>query len=479
MQSLASQVTRQYDEILHQLKQSPSPPRSPKRRKAHSFESPSTSFRMNDSSMIQNKSDPEVSSSALNLNINPPDSEESFFVLTQSPTRDPLSPKATSSGKTIIQCTPPKKSWFKAALFQEQEQQKTPDVEKKRKKNNLSLSRYPGTSHMSPESHKQFEQLPIRQKMTTPKPTASRVGDQQENLAPVGKWTSKKTNNAGGLGRTDSTLRWTPTNVKHESTLLNKTRLRQTKLRFPDDTSKRATDDDETFCSDFVVPSPTSFSGSRFLKSVKKKEQSSLVADNTHSERVETELTKPDEDDFDIDQTYFSEAEKVMNPSRPKTEPLSQSKSKTFVKESVLEKETQQPDLDTSSVLLVKRPSQEEIISIEETQPDNNDLFMAAIKEEHRKEQQARQSVLNIMGPPRAPMKLEFPFKRDKSPARKPTERRCTECTKHYQFLLNRGMAPDAIQYKLPRNCRECRIAQLHETPPGFWNPGFSPTQRD
>lgn len=271
-----------------------------------------------------------------------------------------------------------------------------------------------------------------------------------------------------------------------------KRRLRQTKLRFPDDASKRSTDEDETYFDEFVIPSPTSFTGSRFLKSVKKKEQSSLVSNNNHSENAGTEPTKHEEDDFDIDQTYFSEAEKVLNPLvgdtavRLKTEPISQRNPRIPAKVSVLAKETQQPEFDTSSVLLVRRPSQEEIISIEETQPDRNDLFMRAIQEERQKEQQTRQSVLDVMGPPRAPIKLEFPFKKEQSPVRKLTtqsnpanERRCMECSKHYQFLLKRGMKPDMIRFKLPRNCRECRNAQLHETPPGFWNPGFSPTQRE
>lgn len=260
------------------------------------------------------------------------------------------------------------------------------------------------------------------------------------------------------------------------------------------------TDEDETYFDDFVVPSPTSatlLSATRFLKSAKKKEQSSLIAGHhvtkpATKKKSESPTTKkreiPDKDDedFDIDQTYFSEAEKDLTRSKPfvhprvKAEPLTQPKSKS----SILASESQ-PDQDTSSVLFVKPVSQDEVITIEETQPSKKDLFMDAIREERRKEEGTRLSVLNVMGPVKRDVKQEslFPVKSDLTMLKKPTPltipnaRRCTECTKQYQFLLNCGLPPEVVRSKLPRNCRGCRLEQLHETPPSFWNPEFSPTQ--
>lgn len=530
MRLLAADITSNYDAMFLQLRKESSPlvePPPQKRRKAHSFDSPAalrpdatSTGRVDDaidSSMVRNKSDPEVSTySLLNQNIDLPDSEESFFALTQSPpVREPLSPRRDISGQVDnIQSTPPKPKPAESE-----------STEKKRKKHNLSLGRFSTSFQMSPEVNKQLPQLPVRQKMTTPKVKV----EQQENLAPVGKWTAKK---SATVGRSESAaaaaLKRTPTSAGKDcsGSLLNRTRLRQTKLRFPDNKSSEA-DDNETYFDEFVVPSPTSFSGSRFFKSMRKKEQSSLITASskatTSSGAARDEdddvfkspeakprkaVKKPvigsddDDDNFDIDQTYFSEAEKHLSHGattkvvKIKQEPASQVKR---TKESIQAMDTpalEQGILDASGVEIVKPRSQDNVITIEESQPSRTDLFMEAIREEHRREQASKKTILDAMGPPpsaiRKPPEVSHPFR--SSPLRKfntfggglpapapkpaPPERRCTECTKHYRILEMRGLAPDVIRSKLARNCRECRQAQLHETPPGFWNPEFSPTQR-
>uniref|UniRef100_A0A1Q3EYN7 Uncharacterized protein n=1 Tax=Culex tarsalis TaxID=7177 RepID=A0A1Q3EYN7_CULTA len=527
MKLLAADITSNYDAMFLQLRKESSPlvePPPQKRRKAHSFDSPafnrpdatSTGRCVDDaidSSMVRNKSDPEVSTySLLNQNIDLPDSEESFFALTQSPTvREPLSPRRDVSGQADnVQNTPPRPE----PAFKVDQPAEAESTEKKRKKHNLSLGRFSTSFQMSPETNKQLQQLPVRQKLTTPRVKV----EQQENLAPVGKWTAKKSTSTS-VGRSESAaLRRTPTSTGKDSTgsLLNRTRLRQTKLRFPDSKSSAA-DDNETYFDEFVVPSPTSFSGSRFFKSMRKKEQSSLIAAPTAAAKDEDDdvfkspevkprkTVKPvgdsDEDNFDIDQTYFSEAEKDLSRGlgtkvvRVKNEPSSQMKR---VKDKILAMDTpalEQGILDSSGVEIVKPRSQDNVITIEESQPSRTDLFMEAIREEQRREQAARKTILDAMGPPpsaiRKPPESTHPFR--SSPLRKfntfgggqlapkpapPQERRCIECTKHYRILELRGLTPDVILSKLARNCRECRQAQLHETPPGFWNPEFSPTQR-
>lgn len=224
MKLLAADITSNYDALFLQLRKQSSPvvEQPPqKRRKAHSFDSPSTA-RPNatstgrcvddaiDSSMVRNKSDPEVSTySLLNQAIDLPDSEESFFALTQSPptVREPLSPRRDLPGQADnVPTTPPKLD----------------STEKKRKKHNLSLGRFSTSFQMSPETNKQLQQLPVRQKMTTPKVKV----EQQENLAPVGKWTAKKSSTGVGRSESSAVLRRTPTSTDKDSTgsLLNRTR---------------------------------------------------------------------------------------------------------------------------------------------------------------------------------------------------------------------------------------------------------------
>lgn len=537
MKLLAADITSNYDAIFLQLRMDSSPlvePPPQKRRKAHSFDSPATirpdatsTGRVDDaidSSMVRNKSDPEVSTySLLNENIDLPDSEDSFFAMTQSPpAREPLSPRRDITGQaTNIQSTPPR---VKPALKKDQTEV-SESTEKKRKKQNLSLGRFSTSFQMSPETNKQLQQLPVRQKMTTPKVKV----DQQENLAPVGKWTAKKSASLS-VGRSESAaaaLKRTPTSTGKDSTasLLNRTRLRQTKLRFPDNKSSAA-DDNETFFDEIVVPSPTSFSGSRFFKSMRKKEQSSLIAVPPSStatsnaardedddvfkspEAKPRKAVKPvvdsDDDNFDIDQTYFSEAEKDLSRGlTSKVVRVKQEPSSPVTKSKILAMDTpalEQGILDSSGVEIIKPRSQENVITIEESQPSRTDIFMEAIREEQRREQASRKTIMDAMGPPpptairKPPELVSHPFRSSPlrkfntfggggcvaapKPARPPPERRCTECTKHYRILEMRGMAPDEIRSKLARNCRECRQAQLHETPPGFWNPEFSPTQR-
>ncbi|XP_058834989.1 uncharacterized protein LOC131692134 [Topomyia yanbarensis] len=486
MQVLASDVTLRYDDIFLHLKtrnRTPSPPPSNKRRKARSYDSPSCAVQHDDAAAIRNKSDPELSSSILNQNVNLPDSDDSFFVLTQSPSRDPLSPKFPSFQRENIQQTPPKKNPLKSVPYPDpaSKEAKKPLVSeaKHKKKHSLSLNRFSSTFQSSPESSRQIEQLPMRQKMVTPKAIASGRPEQQGSVIPAGKWTVKKCT-PGSLGKMGSSARRTPTSTKKDN-MLNRTRLRQTRLRFPDNLNKSTVDDDETYFDDFVIPSPAAFSSSRFLKSVKKKEQSSLVVNKSKVEN-------PQEDDFDIDQTYFSEVEKDLNrkvgnssTTGPapyvKTEPINEKKPSSEEKLLVLAKETQpQEDADTSSVLFVKPPP-EEVIVISETQPHKNDLFMEAIREQRRKQQQSCQSVLNVDGTgqrnPLAPKNTVPPPSIDRA---LPTVRRCSECSKHYKFLVHCGLPMDVIRAKMTRNCRECRNVQLHETPDGFWNPEFSPS---
>ncbi|XP_055533840.1 uncharacterized protein LOC129723561 [Wyeomyia smithii] len=484
MQTLASDVSRHYDAIFEQLKlHSQTPPVvSHKRRKAHSIDSPSNIVRaLEETSTARNKSDSELSSSILNQNINLPDSDESFFALTQTPTRTPLSPKVPSGSVDNVQYTPPRKKWIKTELC-ETPDQKLLETEKKKKKHNLSLNRFSSALPTSPETNKQIEQLPVRAKMATPK-TGS--GEQQENVVPAGKWTVKK-GNTGSASVVASNSKRTPTPTGKNNSLLNRTRLRQTKLRFPDNLNKSDVVEDQTYFDDFVVPSPTAFSGSRFLKSIKKREQSSLIGDSK-SMKVQPQANPPEDDHFDIDQTYFSEAEKDLtrqtsHTSCVKKENLFPKKIPIAPNEPVSTKETKQindVDSDTSSVLFVNPPAAQ-VIVIEETQPNQKDLFMEAIREQRRKQEQTRQSVLSVMAPAPSELKqTDFASREKLQSAQKPLapERRCGECNKHYDFLVHCGLPVEVIRSKMVRNCRECRNVQLHETPIGFWNPEFSPTQ--
>lgn len=232
MQTLASDVSTGYEDILNTLQMpvklqpaSTPPPPPLKRRKAHSFDSPSTVARTDDSPALRNQSDPEVSASVLDRNINLPDSEDSFFALTQSPSREPLSPKGNTDcpKENIPRTTPKKQTWLNTELFSGQDDgSKIDEVEKKKKKGALSLNRFSSSFKMSPETSKQAELLPVRQKFATPKPKAV---TEQENVAPpVGKWTAKKTT-PGSAGRIDSSMRRTPTSsTKKDNSLLNRTR---------------------------------------------------------------------------------------------------------------------------------------------------------------------------------------------------------------------------------------------------------------
>ncbi|XP_062561747.1 uncharacterized protein LOC134225579 [Armigeres subalbatus] len=490
MQMLMSEMDTNYNKILQLLKSQPKKDSSPspqKRRKAQSFDSPSSTMMIVRQEVTpRNRSDPEVSASILDQNIELPDTEDSFFALTQSPTvRDPLSPVKRQDENAAV--TAPNKNSVKAELFPNKDESKTEVRDKKKKKSILSLSRFSSSFETSPETSKQAEMLPMRQK-TTPKHNMSRL--EQENVAPpLAKWTAKKPA-PGTIGKSDSMLRKTPTSsFKKDESLLNRTRMRQTKLKFPDSLNKSLADDDETYFEEFVVPSPTSvttLSGSRFSKSAKKKEQSTFVAPPV----AKTNTT--DDEDFDIDQTYFSEAEKdltrpkqLVRPAVPtpriKTEPTTQKTVSLFAPKPAVDTQSS----DTSSVLFVKPPSQD-IITIEESQPNKKDLFMDAIREETRKEDTARLSVLNVMGPSKRdvkkvelfPMKTDFKmFMKSSGPQAVSNERRCSNCTKQLQYLLNCGHTADFARTKLPQSCRECRLAQLHETPPGFWNPEFTPTQ--
>ncbi|XP_001660841.2 muscle M-line assembly protein unc-89 [Aedes aegypti] len=492
MQTLMADLNSGYNEMLDLLKAPPkvlSSPSPHKRRKAQSFDSPSSATVIRKKETPRNRSNPEVSASILDQNIDFPDTEDSFFALTQSPSRrEPLSPVKIQLEN--VPKTPPKKDPVRV-----DECKVAGSDKKKAKKSILSLSRFSSSFETSPETSKQAAMLPMRQKLATPKPK----GQEQENLMPpVGKWTAKKTTPGSSGGKMDISMRKTPTSSsKKDGSLLNRTRMRQTKLKFPDCMNKSFADDDETYFEEFVVPSPTSttaLSGTRFLKSAKKKEQSTLIAPPKFKAR-----DTPGDEDFDIDQTYFSEAEKGLSRSkqfahpvqpapRIKLEPFTQKKSpsKSSKPSPVLAKDSQ--DSDTSSVLYVKPPSQDEIITIEETQPNKTDLFMKAIREERRKEDDARKSVLNVMGPSKRDIKKEelIPPRSDfnllrkpllKMPPAVPNERRCSDCTRQFQHLLNCGHSTDVARSKLPQNCRECRLAQLHETPPGFWNPEFTPTQ--
>ncbi|XP_058460338.1 uncharacterized protein LOC131435998 [Malaya genurostris] len=461
MQVLASDVTRYYDDISIQLKkmcnQAYSSPPSNKRKKARSFDSPFTGTPYEDCSSGRNKSDPEMSSSVLNQNINLPDSDDSFLALSQSPSRVPLSPKQ----KDNVQHTPPKKNWFKTELcqgiFSKDDKKVLHSDSKSKKKHNLSLIRFSSTIQSSPESLRQIEHLPRRQKMVTTKPVAIA---QLENLIPPGKWTAKKST-PGSVRKMGSSVRKTPISTEND-TLLNRTRFRQTRLRFPDNLSK-STDSD-----DFVIPSPAPLGASRFLKSAKKKGESSVVEKQSNESR---------EDDFDIDQTYFSEVEKDLIRQTEKSsstefivkKELSQLKtSSTNKKLIILAKETQaQEDSDTDSILFVKPPA-DEIIVIDATQPNKNDLFMDAIREQGIKEIKTTNSLLSnvdtmkeVPGAPPVGSTLS-------------DLRRCAECAKYYQFLVDCDLPENVIRSKMTRNCRGCRDAQLHETPAGFWNPEFS-----
>ncbi|KFB46940.1 hypothetical protein ZHAS_00014952 [Anopheles sinensis] len=250
--------------------------------------------------------------------------------------------------------------------------------------------------------------------------------------------------------------------------------------------------------SDFVIPTPPSASNrSKFLRSLRMKKQSTLIEGDTGQDRnvqksstvVNESRTKSgdpqttaNDDDYDIDQTFCSRAEikkepmtqlkpaKLPHPMAKRQDAAIQTTSDNYV------------DEDSPGVVIV--PLKEEtIISITESQPPESGLIMGTLHDVRTKWKDAdafgqsiitakikrdKKGILPTLGATVQPQCATF--------GRIP-QGLCSECAKLFQFHTSCGVSDDTARSKLPRGCRSCRLAQLHSTPPGFWDPDFLPTQ--
>lgn len=428
---------------------------------------------MEDSRIFPYKSDPETSTAGASiLEQNIIDSEESFFALTQSPPRKDLPAGINSSG-----------------VSEQSAQQATNTCSANVSKPLGNILR---ASRLSNESSSPDPALRMEPKSTgssTPK-------------AVSGKWTSKKQNGTKGTPKAEQT----PVTLKRFHSLLEGNRLRQTKLNFADPekppvkkTVPELTTNDETLMNDFVIPTPPSASNrSKFLRSLRMKKQSTLIegaADRDRSVQksctmVNENKAKSDnpqtanDDDYDIDQTFCPGAEikkePLTQPKPPQPQPHPMDK-----REDIAIQTTDDPyaDEDSPGVIIVP-PKEETIISIAESQPPGNGLCRGTLHDVRAKWKDAdafgqsiitakikrdKKGILPTLGATVQPQYATF--------GRTP-QGLCSECSKLYHFHTSCGVSDDMALSKLPRGCRSCRLAQLHSTPPGFWDPDFIPTQK-
>uniref|UniRef100_A0AAG5D438 Uncharacterized protein n=1 Tax=Anopheles atroparvus TaxID=41427 RepID=A0AAG5D438_ANOAO len=445
---------------------------------------------LEDSRFFPYKSDPETSSLAASvLEQNILDSEESFFAITQSPPRkEVLSPINASESQQLPVATV--------------------------KPNFTSVSKPAGNilraSRLSRDFSSPDRSTRVRQQNTTGFSTPKAV---------PGKWTTtKQIAGSAGTPRREHT----PSAVKRFHSLMDGTnRLRQTKLKFPetDNTQMKRKEaeppaNDDTLFSDFIVPTPPSVANkSKLLRSLRMKKQSTMV-DSAGQDRPICKASsmvtiarrkeniaanihpESHDDDYDIDQTFCPGAESfnrldgeiaVKFKQEPKTQhnpPRTLSAPPRAVEPVAHLFDDNSEDADSPGVVIV--PSKEEtIISIAESQPVESNLFMPVlhgVREKCNEEESFGQAILST--------KMKRNDKQGISPmmgskvkpqgttnGRMPHDL-CSNCSKLYHFHTSCGVSDDTARSKLPRNCRSCRLAQLHSTPPGFWNPDFLPTQQ-
>uniref|UniRef100_A0A182WCQ5 Uncharacterized protein n=1 Tax=Anopheles minimus TaxID=112268 RepID=A0A182WCQ5_9DIPT len=463
-----------------------------KKRKVQSLDSSRSACKENasileDSSFFPHKSDSDVSSM---FDQNIIDSDEPFFALTQTPpppvrpVRQALSPRnEPSSNKPSTEVRAVK------LLFGDEIKSPKKIIRESRFVKRLTAV----------ESSPGIEKKPTV--LSTVPPTSN------------GKWTGKKSK---GNIESPKSAEHTPTGLKRFHSLTDSNqRFRQAKLNFPRQNKRSPGHEPEqvvndTLFSDFVVPTPPSVaSKSKFLKSLRMKKQSTMIskgqseksaAKETYSTAASStangecnQAHHDDEDEDDINQTYCSGIESINRivkdlSVKVKQEPDSQLNNKRNAIKRHDHVANQQwnsrDDSETNEVIFVGPPSQQSIVTVVESQ-NENDKFISELHNEQAKRVKA-ETGLGISSIPsnnvqrtnheyRAPSggAINHPYNRNMEYL---GEGLCNDCMKLFKFHTTRGVSNDAARTKLPRNCRSCRMAQLHHTPPGFWDPDFLPT---
>ncbi|XP_035789640.1 uncharacterized protein LOC118465457 [Anopheles albimanus] len=466
-----------------------SPASSPvKKRKIRSTES-SFSVRkenvsaVDDSHIFPCKSDPESSvcgSSVLEQNIL--DSEESFFASTQSPQKREV--LAVSSEASRNNASNRVSSPAVAVRI-------SPPQSKGKWEGNLLRKSILGCSVATASAADEIGSSPA----ASSSPTIA-----------GSKWASKKI----AIDKAPK-QEHTPVGVKRFFSLCESpNRLRQTKLAFTEAATNRAITktvtpkkpiDDDSWMVDFVVPTPPSTGHkSKSIRNWKNKKQSTMVTKEDLSgtankcaislpgDATEANATSSRADGLsDIDRTFCAGAE--SNSRQPvsalttkiKQEPPSQVAPITAFSESTKpNKDAPLSDVvsneDISAIVLVHPSSQESIISLRDSQSSNDD--MAALKEQHRQHNQTSETAPNNSKTDswdNAPKEVAH-LRRSRS--EQPSgDLLCVDCKSLFNFHKTCGKPVETIRLKLPKNCRSCRMFQLHHTPPDFWNPDFLPSQ--
>ncbi|XP_050075039.1 uncharacterized protein LOC126562537 [Anopheles maculipalpis] len=474
--------------------------RSPiKKRKVHSLDSSLSACKENvsmleDSTIFPHKSDSDVSSK---LEQNILDSDEPFFALTQTPPspavpplREIVSPRNESCSKTAI----------RAAKLLFAEEIKSP-------KQIIRESRF----------GKHFKDLKVSPVATEDKPVAPAT----TSVTPNGKWTGKKCKEKMNSPNAEVT----PVGLKRFHSLADSSsRFHQAKLNFvrqpkhsPGNSELEHAGDDTLF-SDFVIPTPPSVaSKSKFLKSLRMKKQSPMLLKGQsdtagtkercsgaavsstnageQSGTVPASVLQNDEGLDDINQTYCPGVESINRITtdvsvKIKQEPASQREKRQQLnfpttKQSDCVTNLQQidnRDSETDEVILLPSACLQSVVSVVDS-PNDHDNFVFELNNEKTKREYDLGCLANDHGWSNnlqrnhsefgGPSGAINPFNRSFGHLR---EGLCNDCMKLYKFHAARGVSNDAARSKLPRNCRTCRLAQLHSTPPGFWDPDFLPT---
>ncbi|ETN64020.1 Papilin [Anopheles darlingi] len=474
-----------------------SPASSPvKKRKIRSTESSFCARKENvsavdDSHIFPYKSDPESSvcgSSVLEQNIIA-DSEESFFACSQSPhKKEALSVSSEASRNNV---------------------------------SNRVKSPVVAVKISPPQGKGKWEGNLLRKSVLSSVAGASSLDEigPAASSSPTmasSKWTSKKF-------PIDKTIapkqEHTPVSVKRFFSLCESpNRLRQTKLAFTESSANHASTkkevsekpiEDDSWMIDFVVPTPPSTGHkNKSTRNWKNRKQSTMVTKEDNSATVNKcglSLTgdaikakaanisecRREDDLADIDRTFCAGAESNSKQSSSNVTTKIKQEPPSQVAQTTGSSDSRKPnndnllpnaisnEADISEIELVQPSSQESIISVKDSQPSNDNL--AALKEQHGLHNQT--SEISCTAPNNFktgiwdnPPKEVAQLKRSKSeqPSSDPL---CVDCKKLFKFHVNCGRPVETVRSKLPKNCRSCRMLQLHHTPPDFWNPDFLPSQ--
>ncbi|XP_058055352.1 uncharacterized protein LOC131206701 [Anopheles bellator] len=430
---------------------------------------------VDDSTFFPNKSDPEaslVATSVLEQNII--DSEESFFALSQSPSkREPLSSKN--------ECFP----------------DRSPAKHLYERKNGSIL-----------RESKLDARVAVRKTIDEKSPQLAATTSATTTGS---KWTVKKDDKA-----IVSKLEQSSTTVKSlRSPLHGRSRLRQTKLVFLEHSNQgvRAKNggketEEEVSMNDFIVPTPPSSAHkSKCVRSFRMKKESAsngmqpISRSNSKIDRSttdkcfnDTRKTSTHTCGDDIDRTFCAGIESCSDfqAQKIKQEPPTQPNNKPCVFRTIENVShawncAAEEKNDTSDIILVPPPSQESVVCVMESQASKKDLLIAALKEERsRRIEDTGSRPLDIATdfndkwkePEAATTKTGTPMKNSTPVQASAAKQLCIDCKKLFQFHMTSGKSAETVLSKLPRNCRSCRMAQLHNTPPDFWHPDFLPTQQ-